>query len=290
MTHISVIIPTCNGQRTIGALLDALKTQSLNCGEILVMDSGSDDGTCEIAASAGATVMSVARNDFDHGTTRNLAARRTSGEFIVFLTQDVKPLDWHLIERLIGPMESDAGIAATYGRQLPYPDADTIEAFARSFNYPSESQLKSKSDLPHLGIKTFFFSDCCSAIRRSVFEKLGGFEDGVGTNEDMLFAATAITNGYGIYYAHDAAVYHSHNYTLAALCRRYFAIGAFFARHRWLLKAAPARGEGARMLRCAISHLRSARHSHLIPWLLLQAACKATAMQLGRASVFLSPR
>ena len=49
-----------------------------------------------------------------------------------------------------------------------------------------------ETDLPRLGIKTFFLSDACSAYRRAAYLAVGGFEKHVLTNEDMLIAARMI--------------------------------------------------------------------------------------------------
>ena len=70
----SVIIPTRNAGEQIVSLLDALASQSVKPEEILVVDSQSDDGTQERARRAeGVRVVSIRRDDFDHGGTRDLS-------------------------------------------------------------------------------------------------------------------------------------------------------------------------------------------------------------------------
>lgn len=73
-----------------------------------------------------------------------------------------------------------------YARQLPKSDCHIVEQYTRQFNYPEQSCVKTKADIPTLGIKTFFCSDVCAAYRRDLFEELGGFESPVIFNEDMF--------------------------------------------------------------------------------------------------------
>lgn len=80
-----------------------------------------------------------------------------------------------------------------YARQLPKNDCHIVEQYTRQFNYPEQSRVNTKADIPTLGIKTFFCSDVCAAYRRDLFEELGGFESPVIFNEDMFFAANAMT-------------------------------------------------------------------------------------------------
>ncbi|MDP3466655.1 MAG: glycosyltransferase family 2 protein, partial [Sulfuricurvum sp.] len=124
-----------------------------------------------------------------------------------------------------------------YARQIPYSNADAIEIFARTTNYPEHSIVKSKKDLPAMGIKTFFSSDSCAMYRGDYFRSVGGFTLDLNTNEDMEFAARAILNGKKIAYAHEAKVYHSHNFTLLQVWQRYRQIGKFFADNHWILNA-----------------------------------------------------
>ncbi len=79
-----------------------------------------------------------------------------------------------------------------------------------------------------MGIKTFFFSNVFSAIRRKEFEEIGGFPENVIMFEDMLFAAKLIERGYKIAYVPEAKVIHSHDYSLVQQFRRYYQAGVSF--------------------------------------------------------------
>ncbi len=113
---LSIIIPTLNVGADFGKLLDALDAQTFKAEEILIIDSSSNDSTAKIAQNRSCKVIKMNRTDFDHGTTRNLAAGQTNSEFIIFLTQDVIPADKYMIAELIKPMQSNSNIAICYGR------------------------------------------------------------------------------------------------------------------------------------------------------------------------------
>jgi rhamnosyltransferase len=278
---ISVIIPTCNAGQRFAELLDGLQNQTLKPAQIIVVDSESTDETPKLAHSRNCKVIKINRADFDHGTTRNLAISEVSGEFAVFLTQDALPFDEHMIAELIKPMQANSNIAICYGRQLPRLNAAPLECFAREFNYPAESMLKTRNDIETLGLKTFFCSNSCSVIRCSIFNKLEGFKDKVMVNEDMLFAAKAIHQGYSVYYTATAKVYHSHPYTVPQTFRRYFNIGRFFADNKWLLKQTGLRRYGGGMIKAGLKTFWEKRMPHYIVALLIEFSVKALAYKFG---------
>lgn len=246
---VSVVIPTLNAQGEIGPLLDNLAAQSVKPAEILVVDSSSDDGTvAEASARKGVEVVSVDRGDFNHGLTRDMALRRTSGDICCFLTQDAVPANGRYLERLIAPFEEDGGIALVSGRQLPKSDARRFEQLVRSFNYPDEPSVRGKADLDKYGIKTFFASDVCSAYRRSAYLACGGFAE-VCTNEDMLMAARFVAASMKVAYEPSAEVYHSHNLTPKQQYGRNFNVGKFLQQHSGELMGASEVGEGGRLVK-----------------------------------------
>lgn len=254
---VSVVIPTLNAEREIGGLLDSLLSQTVVPGEVLVVDSSSDDATRDVVASyadRGVSLEVIARAEFNHGATRHRAFMRTVGDYTLFMTQDAVPAGDRYIERLTAPLGTDKTIALVSGRQLPKPDARRFEQLVRAFNYPDEPSVRGAEDLPSYGIKTFFASDVCSAYRRTAYMECGGFAP-VNTNEDMLMAARLIAAGHKVAYEPSAAVYHSHNLTPAQQFRRNREVGAFLAAHGDDLMGASEVGEGGRLVRAVASQL-----------------------------------
>ena len=248
--YVSVIIPTLNAEKNISKLIKSLVSQSLKPDEIIIVDSESDDNTVKIAKShSEVKVINIKRKDFNHGGTRNMALKHSVGDIVVFMTQDAFPANNILLEKLIAPFDEDERIAVSTARQLPRENAKPAERLIREYNYPPESSIKSSKDISKFGIKTFCTSDVCSAYRRSIYKDLGGFENDLKTNEDMMFAAKAIHSGYAISYRADAEVIHSHNFTLKEQYKRNYLQGIEIERHKELLNVESLNGEGFSMIR-----------------------------------------
>ncbi|MCI1983281.1 MAG: glycosyltransferase [Bifidobacteriaceae bacterium] len=257
--HVSVVIPTLNAEKYIAQQLDDLKKQTVQPSEILVIDSSSSDNTVQLARKHGAKVIVIKRSEFNHGGTRHQGFLNTSGEFTIFFTQDAVMNDPECIKNLIAPF-SDSDIAMTTGRQIPKGDARPFEALVRKFNYPDESSIRSKADLPRLGIKTYFASDVCAAYRRSAYLEAGGFPRPCNTNEDMLMAAIFINRGFKVAYTANATVSHSHNLSLKEQYRRNKAIGYCLEKNQKILGNVQEIGEGGRLVKAVMKKLVAERH------------------------------
>jgi rhamnosyltransferase len=288
VSRISVVIPTFNAGRYIHKLLTSIKTQTIPC-EIVVIDSSSTDNTVAVSESFGVKIISVKKEDFDHGRTRNLAASHTGGDIIVFLTQDALPYDEYCIEKLIKPLERGAdaaapiknNVAASYGRQIPDDIAKPTERFARCFNYPESPIVRGIEDVTKSGIKTFFFSNVFSAIRRHEFEMVGGFPEDLIMFEDMIFAAKLMLKGYRIAYTPDAKVIHSHDYSWGEQFQRYLQAGVSFKKNPWFLEFARSDSEGIRFLTEEVKYLLQSSSYRWIFMLLLSLCLNISDIRLA---------
>jgi len=279
--RVSVIIPTYNAGPDLEELLDRLFRQTLPPHEVIVIDSSSSDDTAERAAAAGAKVVVIPQSEFDHGGTRNRAADLAAGDVLLFMTQDAMPADASLLEALTISLAEER-TACAYARQIPKRDASPLERISRSFNYPDESAMKDRSDLPRMGLKTFFCSNVCAAVRRDVFQELGRFDAPVIFNEDLFFAAKAILAGYRVAYVAEARVEHSHNYTLAQQFRRFFDNGISMRSHDWIFDYAAVGREGSRLVGRQVRTLLREGKGYLLPRLLADNAAKLLGFQLGK--------
>jgi rhamnosyltransferase len=276
---VSVIIPTLDAGSVLGPLLSSLTKQTISI-EVIIVDSSSTDDTPKVAAQYGAKVLPVVRNDFNHGKTRNLGIFHAKSEIVVLLTQDALPADTYCLERLLKPLD-DPQIVASFGRQVPRPDASPTENFTRLFNYPETPIIKGKEDLPKLGIKTFFFSNVCSAIKTKEFKELGGFPENIIMFEDLIFAAKAILKGYKIAYVPEARVWHSHNFSLIQQFRRYQDAGVSLRNNAWIFEHTKGNREGAEFLKQEIVYLSKNHQYHWIPYAIAESVFKFAGFWLG---------
>jgi rhamnosyltransferase len=277
---ITLIIPTLNAGHCLGNLLSGLREQDTAPVEIIIIDSSSEDNTVRIAESFGGKTIVVPRKSFNHGKTRNVAAREAKGDVLAFMTQDALPFDNSLLRVLTAPL-GQPDIAATFGRQIPKPDAPLPEVFARAFNYPDVPSVKGISDTGEYGIKTFFFSNVCSAIKRDLFFKAGMFPENIRLNEDMLLAAKFMISGYKVSYVPEAKVFHSHNFSLLNQFRRYYNIAASLRRNSWILEYARPEGEGIRFMKEQASFLLKHRGYRWIPYVFLDSLAKYAGYRMG---------
>lgn len=278
--QISVIIPTLNAALYIEKLLFMLSEQDAKPSEIIIIDSSSEDNTVEIAKRSGAKTMVIPRHTFDHGRTRNIAAGEASGDILVFMTQDALPFHATLIRNLTAPLGKQ-GIAAAYGRHIPRPDASPLEVFARQFNYPDSPMIKSMDDIKRYGIKTFFFSNVCSAVMKDIFLNAGMFPEGIRTNEDMLLSARLILSNHKVAYVPDAVVVHSHNYSLFEQFKRYYNIGSALKCNSWILKYAHPEGEGLRFVKEEFRFVLNRHRYYLMPYIFFEYMAKYAGYRIG---------
>lgn len=278
--RISVIIPTFNAGACIGNLLSILKSQDAAPLEIIIIDSSSADNTVNIAEGFGAKTIVIPNHAFNHGGTRNMAAAGAEGDVLVFMTQDALPADNTLLRTLTNPL-GETDIAVAFGRHIPGPDASPLEIFARHFNYPDKGSVKGIKDVRDYGIKTFFSSNVCSAIKKDLFLKAGMFPEGVRANEDMLIAARLILQGYRVAYVPDARVIHSHNYSLLKQFRRYYNIGSSLRSNKWILDYARPEGEGMRFMKEQVRFVLKQHRFFLIPYIFLESVTKYAGFRIG---------
>lgn len=279
---ISVIIPTYNSANKIENLLKAIKKQTIQIAEILVIDSSSTDETIRIASSYGAKTLIIDKNNFDHGGTRSYAAKIAKGDILIYLTDDALPENEKCFENILSCF-ADINIAAVFGRQIPYHNTNIFGKHLRYFNYPEESYIRSFEDRKKYGIKTPFLSNSFCAYRKSILEKVNFFKDNLILGEDTYIGAKILKAGYKIAYCAEAVVYHSHNYSAFEEFKRYFDIGVFHQCENWILtEFGKAEGEGKKYVLSGIKYLWDEKKIYYLPEFFLRIFLKYLGYKLGR--------
>jgi len=280
---ISVVIPVKDGGADLVRCLDAIRGQVVGDDvEVVVVDSGSRDGSAELARSRGARVHEIPASEFGHGRTRNLGAELAGGEVLVFTSQDAYAAEETWLARLVAPLESGVRFAGVYGRQLPHDDATPPERYFLDFLYGPDARVQRlESDEPDF--EQTLFSNVNSAIPRVVWGEFP-FADDLIMSEDQEWSRRVLRAGYELVYEPAAAVHHSHRYSIAAAFRRFFDSGVSAERSY----AADAGGSGAlrragaQYARGEVTWLWETGQRRWIPYAAAYELAKFTGMQLGR--------
>ena len=228
--RVSVVLVTFNAGAGFEALLGKLSSQQASFDyEIIVVDSGSTDGTVELARRYGASVHRVSRAEFDHGATRDLGVSLSRGEYAALVVQDAVPLDERWLAAMVENLDKDELTAGVYGRQVPRPESSPLTrvlvnswptaGLRRREQYVKDSALyHTLSPAERRSLATFDNVNSC--VRRSVWEEIPFGRASFG--EDLRWGKKVVEAGYKLVYEPRSAVFHSHERGAAYDLRRYY--------------------------------------------------------------------
>ena len=280
---VSVIIPVFRGELILPRLLMSIRAQRQPCDELFILETDPTPEIADLARSAGAQYAEIDRESFDHAGTRSAAARRASGDVLVFLTQDVILRDESTLTTLVESLWCNEKVGAAYGRQIPDENADPVAAVKRLFNYPDHSHTKSAADQKRLGLRTPFISNAFAAYRRRALKEIGFFGSRELICEDVRAGASLLEAGWAIHYEAGAVVHHTHHFGISQEFGRYFDIGVAHHQHRWILdRFGGSDGDGLRYLGVGLDHLRRENQWLKMPDFFSRAMLGRLAYSLGR--------
>ena len=210
--QISVIIRTLNEALHLNDLLTEVRSQEglESPAEVIIVDSGSDDGTLDIAARHTCRVEHIEKSQFSFGRSLNMGCAAASGEVLVFVSGHCVPASRSWLADLIGPLERGSA-AYTYGRQIG----------AESTKF-SETQIFEKY-FPDASVDPqdgFFCNNANSALLRSAWERYR-FDETLTGLEDMELAKRLIADTGKVSYISAASVFHLHDESWSAVKNRY---------------------------------------------------------------------
>lgn len=214
-SQLSIVIPTKNRVKILAQLLESIKQlDRLDkvCGEVVVADNGSEDGTCAYVGSmvdsfpAALRLVKVSRRG--KSAAINAAVKCTAGDTLAFLDDDVIVDSGWLtgVEEFFRSGKYSVGQGVI---RLPSPESRDPEILGLVERFRTIPRLEHKPDLKtvhSLNGANFFVS-------RQLFERIGGFDERLGpgasgTSEDVEFARRLGRAGVAIGYASQAIVYH----------------------------------------------------------------------------------
>lgn len=211
---ISLIIRTWNEAAHIQETLNAAYEQTFIPDEIIVVDSGSSDGTIDKLSGYDVELIQIPHEQFTYGYALNIGAQHARGDFLISLSAHALPVNPLWLRNLVRPLMTDLTTAGTSSHQLPFK------------NQSLESYLVFWQTLYKWGLKTpiverYLFSNACSAIRSHLWRQTP-FDETVDICEDHQWAIKMQRKGYHIAYASNSLVYHSHQMVALAVARRRF--------------------------------------------------------------------
>ena len=275
--EVDVLIPVYRPDGKLTELLKRLKMQNYPIHRVILMNTEEKHFPTELTDIWDRVeVYHLAKEEFDHGGTRDRGVRMSTADLVLCMTQDAMPADETLIEELVKPFD-DPEVWAAYARQLPNEDCREVEKYTRSFNYPEQSMVKTKEDLDRLGIKTFFCSNVCAAWRREKYLELGGFVKHTIFNEDMILAGTMIKQGGKIAYCAKAKVIHSHNYSAFQQFHRNFDLAVSQTMYPEVFGGIRSESEGIKLVKKSLSYCIKIGK----PWLMIQVVTQSAGKLLG---------
>jgi glycosyltransferase involved in cell wall biosynthesis/GT2 family glycosyltransferase len=218
---ISVVIPVLNGAEFLDEVLGAVTGQVIDEPfEVLVIDSGSTDGSLEIvAAHPGVRLIEIDKSEFGHGRTRNLGVQNTTGELIAFLTQDATPASEHWLSAYRDAFRLEDHVGAAFGPHLPRPGVSPLMARLLRDHFASFGGEDGQPVMQHPG-DPIYLSNSNSCIARAAWEQTP-FRD-IAYAEDQAFGVDIFSNGWAKAYVPGAAAMHSHDYGMVESFKRYF--------------------------------------------------------------------
>ncbi len=231
---VTVAVPVLNGARYLDEVLGAVRAQKVDREvEILVVDSGSTDGSIGIAERHGARIHRIEKAEFSHGGTRNRMMELASGDHVAFITQDATPAHDGWLAALLEGFEQAADVALAFGPHDPRPDASHMIKAEMERHFATWGDGGRSIDVQRLGrtaaevaaYRAFpgrltFFSDVNGCVAKWAWRKVPYRE--VPYAEDQLLGREMIEAGFAKVFHPDARVLHSHDYPPGQFLRRYF--------------------------------------------------------------------
>jgi SAM-dependent methyltransferase/glycosyltransferase involved in cell wall biosynthesis/GT2 family glycosyltransferase len=230
---VTVAIPVLNGAEYLDEVLGAVRAQRVDREvELVIVDSGSTDGSLDIARAHEARIHEIPKSEFSHGGTRNLMMELARGDHVAFLTQDATPNGDGWLAALLEGFDVADDVAAVFGPHDVRPGSShVLEAeMERHFaNWGGGREVDvQRLDRSPRGLAAYraepwkfsFMSSVNCAVARWAWQQVP-FRD-VPYAEDQLLGRELIEAGYAKVFHPDARVLHSHDFPPGRFFRRYF--------------------------------------------------------------------
>lgn len=208
----SIVIRTLNEAAYLDELLTMIARQDTGglAHEVVLVDSGSTDGTVEIAQRHGCRIARIARHEFSFGRSLNRGCDMARGDILVFVSGHCVPVNENWLAALCAPV-ADGRAAYSYGRQVGDDSSNFAERRIFAKYFPETSAI------PQDG---FFCNNANSAISRTAWAA-HRFDEELTGLEDMALARRLVADGQQVAYVAEAPVFHLHAESWRQVRRRF---------------------------------------------------------------------
>jgi GT2 family glycosyltransferase len=224
---LSVVIPTYNRCASLHRLLDALARQTLppDRFEVIVVDDGSSDGTRELLRTLKTryALVSIEQPNQGPGAARNRGVRAASGDLILFLDDDVVPMD-ELLDRHT-QLHASQPNAVIIGPMVPpseWPRPAWIRWEEEMLDFQYRAMVAGDFECTP---RQFYTAN--ASLDRANFLEAGGFDSVFKRAEDVELAYRMRDRGARFMFAAEAIVYHYAERTFSAWCRTPYQYGRY---------------------------------------------------------------
>jgi rhamnosyltransferase len=209
---VSIIIRSFNEGWALCQTLPALHAQDWRHWELIVIDSGSTDGSVDlIRRAAPRHFVQIRPEEYNPARVMNLGMKLAASGAAIFLNADATPQGPGWLRPLAEALR-EPRTAAVFGRQIPRPDCQAVFAhdYIRCFGADRDA-----ARWEH------FFSMVSSGLRKDVWERRG-FLENMQYSEDDEYTRWCRAEGWQVVYCPGSVVMHSHNYTPGQAYKRSF--------------------------------------------------------------------
>ena len=179
--------------------------------EVVLVDSGSIDGTLSIASEFGVNIVHIEKSEFTFGRSLNIGCDAAKGDVLVFVSGHCIPCDEEWLQNLVSPLIADE-FSYTYGRQVGHAASKFSEKQIFNKYYPAGSQSVTSQG--------FFCNNANAALSKDKWRKYR-FDEKLTGLEDMALAKKMVADGYTIGYVASSSVYHIHEESWLGIRTRY---------------------------------------------------------------------
>jgi len=197
---VSVVIPAHNAAATLGRAIESVLAQTFDDWELIVVDDGSTDATADVARRYADSVALLGTPHVGPGVARNRGASVARGEYLAWLDADdvwypMKLTKQVALARSDGWMDL---VSANYhyvdedGRVLGSGFERNGWLMGRIRRTPGKDHVTFTRDDVPMFIRNGFGATITMMLRRSLFERLGGFCNWLRVAEDIHLVMRAV--------------------------------------------------------------------------------------------------